>query len=557
MSGGGGGSTAPATQTVNTSSIPTQFQGLANTLLGSQMMNQFNYQTNPDGSLATDAAGNYIPTSQKGYTAFGQMVPQTNANGQPLLDSSGNPVMGPAGFGAQQMAAAQQAVAGFSPLQQQAQSEAANMQMPGQFGAATNLASAAGQGDLASAAQALGYGNAGYQSGMLGQNLGVQGGGYYGSMGAGYGAQGANLAKCATGYGSLGSQIGQMGLAAQAQGACIAARSKCYAAQQAAAGANFAKQAQCAALIQSNMNPYLQDSLKAQMALMNQQYGQQQANQQAAATQAGAFGGGRCAVLSAQNTLNQNLANQKMIACGYNKAYCAATNYMLQGSQLGLQGLAGAQTGLGTALGGGQLGLSGIGTALTGNAQGLQGVCAANRAYQTGIQGAQAGLQGVNTQLAGTAQGMQGAQVGLQGVQGAQAGYAGANQAAGTLSNIGTACQAAQMNIMNTQNTLGGQQQAQQQNVLNQAISNYGNTQNYPMTQATNVMNLLRNTPTNTTSTTYQAPPSALSAATGLGTAGLAAYQLTKKKGGKIKEPRYAGGGIVCLGIANALKGRK
>ena len=406
---------------------------------------------------------------------------------------------------------------------------------------------------------------------MLGQCLGVQGGAYYGGMGAqygaqgaGYGAQGANLAKCATGYGGLGAQIGQMGLAAQAQGACIAARSKCYAAQQAAAGANFAKQAQCAALIQSNMNPYLQDSLKAQMALMNQQYGQQQANQQAAATQAGAFGGGRCAVLSAQNTLNQNLANQKMIACGYNKAYCAATNYMLQGSQLGLQGLAGAQSGLGTALGGGQLGLSGIGTALTGNAQGLQGVCAANRAYQTGISGAQAGmqgagvgLQGVNTQLAGTAQGMQGAQVGLQGVQGAQAGYAGANQAAGTLSNIGTAGQAAQMNIMNTQNTLGAQQQAQQQNILNQAISNYGNAQNYPMSQATNIMNLLRNTPTNTTATTYQAPPSTLSALTGVGTTALAANQLLKKKGGKIKEPRYAGGGIVCLGIANALKGRK
>jgi hypothetical protein len=554
---GGGGSSAPATQTVNTSSIPTQFQGLANTLLGSQMMNQFNYQTNPDGTLATDAAGNYIPTSQKGYTSFGQMVPQTDANGQTLLDANGNPVMGPAGFGAQQMSAAQQAVAGFSPLQQQAQSEAANMQMPGQFRSASNLSTAGGLGNLSSANAAYGFGCAGMQSGAMGQNLGVQGGGFYGAQGSGYGAQGAALAGCALNAGNAGVGIGQKALVAQCQGSCISARSKCYAAQQAAAGANFAKQAQCAALIQSNMNPYLQDSLKAQMALMNQQYGQQQANQQAAATQSGAFGGGRCAVLSAQNTLNQNLANQKMIACGYNKAYCAATNYMLQGSQLGLQGLTGAQTGLNTALGGGQLGLQGVQTALTGNAQALQGACIANKAYQTGIQGALAGLQGVNTQLAGTAQGMQGAQVGLQGVQGAQAGYAGANQAASNLANIGSADQAAQLAIINQQNAVGSQQQAQQQNVLNQAIQNYGNTQNYPMTQATNIMNLLRNTPTNTTSTTYQAPPSALSAATGLGTAGLAAYQLTKKKGGKIKEPRYAGGGIVCLGIANALKGRK
>jgi len=554
---GGGGSTAPATQTVNTSSIPVQFQGLANTLLGSQMMNQFNYQRGACGQLATDACGNYIPTSQKGYTAFGQMVPQTNANGQPMLDANGNPVMGPAGFGAQQMSAAQQAVAGFSPMQQQAQMETSNLQMPGQFGAATNMATTAGEGMLNSACQAYGYGNSGYQSGMLGQQLGVQGGGYYGAQGAGYGAKAANLACGALGYGSLGSQIGQMGLAAQAQGQCIAARSKCYAAQQAAAGTNFNRQVQCANAIQSYMNPYIQNSLQAQMNLMNQQYGQQQANQQAAATQAGAFGGGRCAVLSAQNTLNQNLANQKLIACGYNKAYCTAGNYMLQGAQLGLQGLAGAQTGLGTALGGGQLGLSGIGTALTGNAQGLQGICGANRAYQTGIQGAQTGLQGVNTQLAGTAQGMQGAQVGLQGVQGAQAGYSGANAAASNLANIGAQCQAAQLGIINAQNAVGAQQQAQQQNVINQAVQNYSNTQGYCMQQATNLMNLLRNTPTNTTSTQYQAPPSALSAATGLGTAGLAAYQLTKKTGGKIKEPKYAGGGIVCLGITNALKGRK
>ena len=49
-------------------------------------------------------------------------------------------------------------VAGFSPLQQQAQQSAYNMQLPGQFGAASGLAGMAGMGSMGLASQAAGAG---------------------------------------------------------------------------------------------------------------------------------------------------------------------------------------------------------------------------------------------------------------------------------------------------------------------------------------------------------------------------------------------------------------
>ena len=138
-------------------------------------------------------------------------------------------------------------VAGFSPMQQQSFAQAANLQVPGQYQGASDFANAAGMGGLQSAQQAYGYGNAGFQSGqlgqqlgiqggqyygnmgaqsgLLGQQLGIQGGQYYGGMGAGYGQQAANLAgnalgygQAGAGYGDLASQLGLQGLQAQQYG---------------------------------------------------------------------------------------------------------------------------------------------------------------------------------------------------------------------------------------------------------------------------------------------------------------------------------------------------
>jgi hypothetical protein len=277
------------------------------------------------------------------------------------------------------------------------------------------------------------------------------------------------------------------------------------------------------------------------------------------AARAGAFGGSRQAVENAEaNRALQSQMNANQ-AQGQQAAYDKAIQSMQYGSNLGLQGLAGAQTGLGTALQGGQLGLSGIGTAMQGHQAGLQGLSTANQLYGTGIQGSQAGmqgaqtgLQGVDRQLAGTAQGMQGAGYGLQGVSGAQSGYGLANQAGSNLSNIGTAQQNAQLGMLGFQNQIGGQQQSQEQQYINQAIQNFANAQNAPMNSYNQYNALLRGYAIpGQTSTQYQAGPSFASQVVGGGTAALAANQLLKKKGGLIKKSD----GLDSLAMYNTMRG--
>ena len=293
------------------------------------------------------------------------------------------------------------------------------------------------------------------------------------------------------------------------------------------------------------MNPYTQNVTDLQNQAAQRQADIARTQRGAQAARAGAFGGARQAIENAeadralQSTMNMNQAQ------GLQNAYNQAQQNLQYGSNLGLQGLQGAQQGLGTALQGGQLGLSGIGTALQGLQGGMQG-------SGLGMQGAGVGLQGVNAQLAGTGQGMQGAQVGLQGVSGAQAGYGLANQAASNLANIGTQQLAGQTGILGLQNQIGGQQQAQEQQYINQAIQNYAQAQEAPM-QAYNQFNsLLRGYALpGTTQTQYQAAPPLANQLAGYGTAAIGASQLSnvlgKKAGGTVKS------GIANLGLYNAM----
>lgn len=102
--GGGGGNPAPAptpTQTtVQNTNVPEYAQPYVEQMLGAAQQQIFNY--------APDSSGNMVATGIKPYTPY-----------------SNNP---------------QDYVAGFSPLQQQAQSNIANMQVPGQYGAASQAA---------------------------------------------------------------------------------------------------------------------------------------------------------------------------------------------------------------------------------------------------------------------------------------------------------------------------------------------------------------------------------------------------------------------------------
>jgi len=114
------------------------------------------------------------------------------------------------------------------------------------------------------------------------------------------------------------------------------------------------------------------------------------------------------------------------------------------------------------------------------------------------------------------------------GLQGSQAGLAGGQQMYGQA-----------MGILGQQQAAGGQQQAYNQNILNQAIQNYAMQQQYPQQQLSFMNAQLRGLPMQASTTqSYQAPPSYLSQAAGLGMLG---YGLNKsgafgKKGGMPKD---------------------
>lgn len=471
MSGGGDGGGGPTTTTVNQSNIPEWLRPQVESIIGGAQQELFDYEV--------DANGNYVLKGAKPFVPYSANVKDY--------------------------------VAGFSPMQQQVQYNAANLQMPGQFNQATGYANQAAQGGLDSAGRAYGYGNAGFQSGQQGQQMGMQGGDYYGSMGAGYGQQGA-------GYGAQAADVGQMGLRAERYGRNVSGQAENYARQAAGMGDLYGQMATSPSTYQAYMSPYQEAVTNVQLEGLQRQADIAAQGRKAQAARAGAYGGSRQAIENAE--ANRALASQMdaVRAQGLQQAYQQAQANIGQRAQLGLQGLQGAQQGLGTALQGGQLGLSGIGTALQGLQGGIQG-------SGLGIQGAQAGLQGVDRQLAGTAQGIQGAQAGLQGVSGAQAGYGLADRAAGTLGTLGQQQLAAQTGILNLQNQIGGQQQQQEQQYINQGIQNFAQAQENPMQRYNQLNALVRGYALpGTTTNQYQVAPNLLTQATGAGIAGLGIY---------------------------------
>ena len=142
--------------------------------------------------------------------------------------------------------------------------------------------------------------------------------------------------------------------------------------------------------------------------------------------------------------------------------------------------------------------------------------------------------QGYNTAFTNAQQAQQfGANLGLQGGQAALQGYGQVGQAAGTLGQLGTQQLAAQQGILGTQNQFGGQQQAQEQAKINQAIQNYATEQQYPMLQLGNISSLLRGLPMQSTTTqTYQAQPGLASQIGALGTGAIGLSKLAGAKAG-------------------------
>lgn len=74
------------------------------------------------------------------------------------------------------------------------------------------------------------------------------------------------------------------------------------------------------------MNPYLQMSLAPQLAEANRSYDVSGMNANAQATKAGAFGGGRQALMQSENERNRNMGLANIVGQGYNNAFSQAQN---------------------------------------------------------------------------------------------------------------------------------------------------------------------------------------------------------------------------------------
>lgn len=125
-----------------------------------------------------------------------------------------------------------------------------------------------------------------------------------------------------------------------------------------------------------------------------------------------------------------------------------------------------------------------------------------------------------------------GAQLGLQGQQAALGGLGAATQAAGALGQLGGAQLGAQKDIIGLQSQLGAQQQAREQQIINQAIQDWANTQQYPLMQLGVMSNMLRGLPMQSATTQqYVAAPNALTQ--GIGTIGALGSLGNVFRGGK------------------------
>lgn len=347
MGKGGGGAPTQTTSTNYQTNIPEYARPYVETMLGATQKQLF--QGTPTGD------GGFNITGFQPYKAYGGSY-----------DAQGN----------QTSYDPSKSVAGFSPLQQQAQQGIANLQVPGQFNQAMRGTTMAGMGGLNVANQAT---TGGFQNEV---------GGY--------------------------------------------------------------------------MNPYLNMALQPALQEAQRQYGITGTQQQSAATQAGAFGGSREAIMAAENERNKNTAMNSIIGQGYNQAFQGAQQQYNQNLQNQLSGY--------------------------------------------GLAGQQAG------QLAGIAGQQLGAEQGIYGAQ----------------------------------NTMGAQQQAQQQQIINQSMQDYANAQQYPLMQLGTMSNMIRGLPMQAQTTQqYAAAPNQLTQ--GIGAAGAAAslYNATKAEGGVIKS--MASGGIASV----------
>jgi hypothetical protein len=357
-------------------------------------------------------------------------------------------------------------IAQFSPLQKQAFDRAEGQQVAGQIGQATGIAGLASQ-------RALEAGN--YQPGAFNTMM----------------ASGPNL------------QQYQMGPAERVGTSSFT---------QPGAASQY-------------MDPYMQQVVQQQMDSAQRQADIAGTQRGAQAVRAGAFGGSRQAIESAEAA--RALASQKgqIQATGSQAAFQQAQSQFNQEQDARMRAsMANQQAGLTT----GQA-----------NLQSLLGV--QSLGAQTGMQAQLANQQALMEAQRAAEQSRQfGSNIGLQGAQTAL-------QGAGQLGQLGQQQFGQQMDITGQQAQFGAQQRAATQDILSQQYQDFQNQQRAPYDQLAFMTSMIRGTPMGQTTTMYAPPPSTTSQLIGLGTAAAGAYGAYKGNaaGGEVKS--YAAGGIASL----------
>jgi hypothetical protein len=300
--------------------------------------------------------------------------------------------------------------------------------------------------------------------------------------------------------------------------------------------------------VSSYMSPYMQDVVdieKREAARQSAIAGQQEAAQFA---RAGAFGGGRQAIVQAERARNLGTQMGDIQSRGLQQAYQQAQQQFNAEQAARLQAqLANQQAGITM---GGQNLTAALGVQQLGSQQSLQAKLAEQQAALQAQQMAeqsrqfgygnlmqQAGLGAQYNQAAaqlGEQSRQYGAGLGLQGLQAAL-------QSAQQLGNLGQTQFGQNVAINQLQNQYGGQQQQQMQNILGAQYQDFLNAQNYPFRQMGFMSDILRGVPlTQTGTSVYGQPPSTTSQLVGLGTAALGASKLFgMKDGGKVEDVAY------------------
>ena len=216
---------------------------------------------------------------------------------------------------------------------------------------------------------------------------------------------------------------------------------------------------------QQYMSPYMQNVVDIQQREAQRQADIAGQRQQAQAVHAGAFGGGRDAIMRAE----------------------AARNLALQKGDIQAQGLQSAF-------------------------QQAQAQFNADQARR--MQAAMANQQaGMEAQRLGEQSRQYGAGFGLSGLETAL-------RSAGTLGQLGQTQFGQEQAALQQQATLGQQQQQQVQSLLQQQYQDFLNQQRYPYQQLGFMSDMLRGLPmAQTSQSIYQAPPSPVAQVAGLGTA--------------------------------------